>query len=86
MFFRLAVLAAAALFVARGLVPKPPPQDGLPLSRILGGLEDAHDIRAFTEVEWNRAGYWEIELITRDRRRVELRIDPHTGQQWEPVA
>ena len=57
-----------------------PPSDAKPLSAIVSALEEQFDIEFIDEIDWDDDGYWEIELYTKDGAKVELRIDPVTGQ------
>jgi hypothetical protein len=75
------LLATAAILtmVAASALAAPPP-DARPASEILRAVEQRPDFRYLRELEWDEDGYWEVEYITRDGGRVELRIDPRTGQ------
>ena len=57
-FSRLALLLAAPA-VAQNL----PPQNSLPLSQMIAGVEKTQPVRVFTEVEWDDDGYWDIEFV-----------------------
>ena len=78
----LAIAAAAvALIAAPVWAQRLPPADAMPLSRILADLEQSQPVRAFTDIEWDDDGYWEIDYIDSDTdREVELRIDPANGE------
>ncbi len=56
-----------------------PPENALPLSQIVTALE-AGGAQAFSEIEWDDDGYWEVEYWNAEGNRVEVRIDPLTGQ------
>lgn len=62
-----------------GTIAAPPP-NAKPLSEIIQYIEARGDVRYFDEIEWDRDGYWEIEYIRMDGKKVKLRIDPVTGQ------
>lgn len=70
------VLALAATASAA-----PPPTDALPLSEIVRALETQEDVAYIDEVDWDDDGYWEIEYLRPDGRRVEIRVDPVTGER-----
>ena len=70
---------ALALNAGMAAADKRPPQDALPLSAIVTGLEAAYDIQFIDEIEWDDDGYWEVEFFTKDGAKVELRIDPLSG-------
>ncbi|MCC5966921.1 MAG: PepSY domain-containing protein [Natronohydrobacter sp.] len=71
---------ALALSAAPALSDRVPPADALPLSVIVAGLEERFDIQFIDEIEWDDDGYWEVELFTNDGAKVELKIDPITGE------
>lgn len=80
MTLRALVLVPALLLAMPALARDLPPTNALPLSRVLANIERSQPVRAFTEVEWDDDGYWEIEYMPRNgRRTVKLRIDPVTG-------
>ncbi len=71
-------LALAVSFAAAAAAA--PPADGMRLSDIVRAVEQRPDFRYFDEIEWDDDGYWEVEYVTRDGRKIELKIDPRTGQ------
>jgi hypothetical protein len=62
------------------LAGSPPPTDALPLSQIIQTLEQRGDVAYFGDIEWEDDGYWEIEYITRDGQKREVKVDPVSGQ------
>lgn len=68
------VLSLSATAFAR------PPENALPLSEILAALEASGDVLYFDEVEWDSDGYWEVEYYRPDGAKVEIDIDPVSGQ------
>jgi hypothetical protein len=56
-----------------------PPATALPLSQIVTNLE-AQGAQAFAEIDWDDDGYWEVEYWNAEGNRVEIRIDPVSGQ------
>ena len=73
------VLTAIAL-VLPAVAHAGPPANARALSEILSQLETGGDVAWFDEVEWDDDGYWEIEYVRADGARVELRVDPVTGE------
>lgn len=71
-----------ALVVSAGpaLADQTPPAEALPLSEIVAGLEGRYDIQFIDEIEWDDDGYWEVEFFTRDGAKVEVKVDPVTGE------
>jgi hypothetical protein len=57
-----------------------PPNDARPLSEIIASIEATGDIAWFDEIEWDDDGYWEIEYYRPDGAKVEMKIDPVSGQ------
>ena len=56
------------------------PSGAQPLSRILSTLEQGGDLAYFDEIDWEEKGYWKIEYISRDGKKLKIRVDPVTGQ------
>ena len=56
------------------------PAQALPLSEIVTALESQYDIHFIDEIEWHNDGYWDVEFFTRDGAKVDLKIDPVTGE------
>ncbi len=78
-----AVLATAALGLMLSVSApalSAPPSDARPASEILRMVEQRPDFSHLREFDWDDDGHWEVEYVTRDGGRVELRLDPRTGQ------
>jgi hypothetical protein len=69
-----------ALSAAPALADRTPPAEALPLSAIITALEARYDIRFIDEIDWDEDGYWEVELFTNDGAKIELKLDPVTGE------
>ena len=80
MKFRYIFPVALALSAGPALAERTPPEEALPLSEIVAGLENSFDIHFIDEIEWDDDGYWESEMFTRDGAKVEVKIDPVTGE------
>lgn len=76
----LPLAAALALMAGAAAADTPPPEGALPLSQVIAALEAADEVHWIDEVEWDDDGYWEVEYYTRDGRKVEVRLDPMTGE------
>lgn len=73
--------AGAALLFVQPAVAEAPPSDAMPLSEIIAALEEGeHDLAYFKEIEWDDRGYWDIEIRRSDGAKVEIEIDPMTGE------
>lgn len=78
------VAAIFVLVLAMPALAAPPPPDALPLSDIILTLESEEiNLHYISEIEWDSDGYWEIDYVERDGRRVEVKIDPITGLPWQ---
>jgi len=71
---------ALGLNAAPALADRTPPPDSLPMSTIVAGLEERYSIQFIDEIEWDDDGYWEVEFYTTDGAKIELKINPVTGQ------
>ncbi|MFN7002157.1 MAG: PepSY domain-containing protein [Roseinatronobacter sp.] len=80
MKFRYIFPVALALSASPGYADRTPPPDALPLSTIVAALEARFDIQFIDEIEWDDDGYWEVEFFTNDGAKVELKIDPVSGE------
>ena len=60
--------------------PVIPPQDALKASEIIARVEARNDFRYLDEVDWDEEGYYEIVYFTNDKAKVEMKIDPVTGE------
>ncbi len=74
--------ALIALMLGTGIAAAdtPPPADALPLSEIIASVEAAHDVAWIDEVDWDDDGYWEVEVYLASGGKLELRLDPLTGE------
>ena len=69
-------LAGAAQAQVRGQTP---PADGMPLPALLAEVQARENVAWFDEVNWDDDGYWEIEFGRQGGGKVEIRVDPITG-------
>jgi hypothetical protein len=68
------LLAAQPAFAA-------PPAEAKPLSEIVKMLEDGGKVAHVTEIEWDdRGGYWEVDYMQTEGGKVEVKLDPVSGQ------
>lgn len=75
----MAIAAVFGLAVAAPALSAPPP-DARPASELLRQIEQRPDFGHLREFEWDDDGYWEVEYVSRDGARVELRLDPRSGE------
>lgn len=57
-----------------------PPQGSLKLSEIIAKIEKRDQFQYVSEIDWNEDGYYDITYRTNDKAKVEIKIDPKTGQ------
>jgi len=77
----LILFAASAPLIAQDAErPAIPPQDALKASEIIARVETRNDFRYLDEVDWDEEGYYEIVYFTKDKAKVEMKIDPITGE------
>jgi len=80
MRFTLPAAALSALLLAGPALAAPPPANARSASDVMRMLEQRPDFGYLDEMEWDDDGYWKVEYRTRDGGKVELRIDPVSGQ------
>ncbi|MEI5681616.1 MULTISPECIES: PepSY domain-containing protein [unclassified Mesorhizobium] len=80
----LAALLAGGLMSAPALAqtaaPATPPDNGKKLSEIIAKIEQRDQFRYVGEIDWDEEGYYEITYYTTDKAKVEIKIDPATGE------
>lgn len=74
------VPALLGLLLAAQPALSTPPAEAKPLSEIVEMLEDGGDVAYVDEVEWDDRGYWEVEYVRKDGGKVEVKLDPVSGQ------
>ncbi len=53
--------------------------EGAKLSEIIAKIEQSPDFQYLDEVDWNDRGYYEIEYYMKNDAKVQIKIDPKTG-------
>lgn len=76
----LAALLVLGLLLAANPAPAAPPAGAKPLSEVVEMLEGNADVAYIAEVEWDDKGYWEADYIRKDGSKVEVKLDPVTGE------
>lgn len=77
---RILILATALLVSGPAMGQSTPPADAMPLSEIVALIEAEPGTAWIEEVEWDSDGYWEVEYHTDDGRKVEVKLDPVSGE------
>lgn len=73
------ILAATILtFTAMSAYAAEP--EGTKLSEIIVKIENTADVKYIDEIDWNDRGYYEIEYYLNSGAKVEIKIDPKTGE------
>lgn len=54
--------------------------EGQKLSDTISKIEQSADFAYVDEVDWNDRGYYEIEYLMKNGAKVEIKIDPKTGE------
>jgi len=60
--------------------PVIPPENSIKLSEIIAKVEKRPQFRYVNEIEWDQDGYYDITYYTTDKAKVEIKIDPKTGE------
>lgn len=54
--------------------------EGAKLSEIIAKIENTVDVKYIDEIDWNDRGYYEIDYYLNSGAKVEIKIDPKTGE------
>lgn len=65
---------------AQTAAPPVPPQNSMKLSQLIAKVEQRDKFQYIKDVEWEREGYYEITYYTTDKAKVEIKLDPVSGQ------
>lgn len=78
------ILCTALLFAApawaQAQPPPIPPEKSLKLSEIIARIEQRDQFRFIDEIDWDEEGFYDITYYTSDKAKVEIKIDPVTGE------
>lgn len=72
-------MLAAGLLIATSIGAFAAAPEGTKLSEIIAKIEQTADVQYIDEVDWNDRGYYEIEYFLKNGAKVEIKIDPKTG-------
>ncbi|MBC8717489.1 PepSY domain-containing protein [Ochrobactrum sp. Marseille-Q0166] len=73
-------MLAAAFLTATSVSAFATAPEGAKLSDIIAKIEQTADLQYIDEVDWNDRGYYEIEYFLKNGAKVEIKIDPKTGE------
>lgn len=78
------ILCAGLLFAipawAQTQPPPIPPEKSLKLSEIIAKIEQRDQFRYIDEIDWDEDGFYDVIYYTSDKAKVEIKIDPVTGE------
>jgi len=57
-----------------------PPKNAMKASEIVAKIEARADFQYLDELDWDDEGYYDIVYFTRDKAKVEIKINPATGE------
>ena len=75
----LALIAISSAAEAQATSISAPPPNGKKLTEILAKIEGRDKFKFIYEVDWSQTGFYEIYYYTTDNAKVELHIDPVSG-------
>ncbi len=76
-----ALISTGAIFASTAaFADRPPPAGALSLSAVIQKVEAANDVSYVDDVSWDDDGYWEVEFVNAAGAKVEIRVDPLTGE------
>jgi hypothetical protein len=81
-FFYLGIAAAliCGQAYAQASAPAVPPQKSMKLSQIIAQVEQRDKFQYVKDIEWEEEGYYEVTYYTTDKAKVEVKLDPVSGQ------
>ncbi|MFE0017747.1 PepSY domain-containing protein [Mesorhizobium sp. NPDC059054] len=74
------LIVASAFLILAPLSAQAAPPEGTKLADIIAKVEQAPGTQYVDEVDWNDRGYYEIEYFNKDGAKVEIKVDPKTGE------
>lgn len=60
--------------------PTTPQENAMKLSEIIAKIEKRPQFRYVGEIDWDQDGFYDITYYTTDKAKVEMKIDPKTGE------
>jgi len=57
-----------------------PPPNAMKLSEMIAKVEKRDQFQYVSEADWSQSGYYEITYYTTDKAKVQINLDPVTGQ------
>jgi len=75
----LALIAISSAAEAQATSISAPPPNGKKLTEILAKVEGRDKFKFISEVDWSQTGFYDIFYCVTDNAKVELHIDPVSG-------
>ena len=75
-----ALALACGQAYAQSSPPPVPPQNGMKLSQLVAKVEQREKFQYIKEIEWEEEGYYDVTYYTTDKAKVEIKLDPVSGQ------
>lgn len=57
-----------------------PPQNSMKLSQLIAKIEQRDQFQYIKDIEWEEEGYYDVTYYTKDKAKVEIKLDPVSGQ------
>ncbi|QPC85861.1 PepSY domain-containing protein [Mesorhizobium sp. NBSH29] len=76
----MAVILMSGPAAAQTKPPVVPAQNAIKLSEIITRIEMRAQFHYIEAIDWDRGGFYEITYYTTDKAKVEIKIDPVTGE------
>ena len=74
------VLLGVVTAQAQTTAPPIPAEKSLKLSEIIAKIEQRDQFRYIDEIDWDEDGVYDVIYYTSDKAKVEIKIDPVTGE------
>jgi hypothetical protein len=65
---------------AQTTAPSNPPQKSMKLSQLIAQVEQRDKFQYVKDIEWEEEGYYDVIYYTTDKAKVEVKLDPVSGQ------
>ncbi len=76
----MALALGAGVGWAQTAQPPIPPEKAMKLSEIIAKVEGRDQFRYIDQIDWDEDGYYDIVYFTSDKAKVEIKLDPVTGE------
>jgi len=77
-FASIALMTGTA--VAQSTSAPIPPPNSMKLSEMIAKVEKRDKFQYLSEIDWSQSGYYEVTYYTSDKAKVEINLDPVSGE------